>query len=265
MSTDQFEPGAEAAEPESLSNRQQDEMLYSVWKNNPTPRNLTNIVNRFNGVINKKVNEQAGSIPKSALHAEARSWVVHAIKTYDPTRGASLNTHVNHWVRKVSRINMENQNAARLSESQQLKFRHYNTGLQELSTQLNREPTHQELAGHLNWPIRQVKKMQREIQRDLYESGEEGSPTASSFDSNYLVHGYVFDNLNEDERKLVTVISAPENAHKTGAEKAAMLGVNLNRFNYLQKKLVDKMKGLKTEMESIHAASAQPRKFPRES
>ena len=42
---------------------------------------------------------------------------------------------------------------------------------------------------------------------------------------------------------------------------AVLMGVNVNRFNYLKRKLTDKVGALKTEMESLNAASTKPRRF----
>jgi len=241
--------------------KQQDMELWNAWKANPTPRNMSNLVQRFRGVMIKKLNEQSGSLPPSAIEAEINGWIVHAIKTYDPSRGAALNTHVNHWIKKVTRMNYDNQNAARLSEGQQLKFRAYHNGTQELATQLAREPTPVELAGHLNWSVRQVKKMQREIYSDLYDAGEDNAHVASAFNHEDTVRDFVRSNLNEDEHKLFGIISGDRTHSLSNDEQARMMGVNVNRFNYLKRKLTDKVGALKTEMESLNAASTKPRRF----
>ncbi len=245
---------------EHMDDKQKDTHLWHAWKQSPTPRNMSNLVKRFRGAMVKKVREQSGSVPDSALETEINGWIVHAVRTYDPNAGASLNTHVNNWITKVTRMNYENQNAARLSEGQQLKYRQYHSGMQELSTQLNRDPSPVELAGHLNWSVRQVKKMQREIFSDLYDAGEDNAHVATSFSHEHLVHGFIHDNLTQEERDLLGII-AGDKTHKLSNEAQAKLaGVNVNRFNYLKRKLTDKVSALKTEMENLNAASTRPRR-----
>lgn len=222
--------------------RTQDHAMYHEWKATPTKSNLGRLVNRFMPAIRSEVNRQMGSLPAEALTAEARKWAIHAVKTYDPSKGASLNTHVVTWLQKTRRANYQTQNAARLSEKQQRQFGEYNTGLQDLTSQLAREPTVQELAGHLGWTARQIKKMQAELTNDLHESGSEFNPTFKTFDNEQIRHQYVMSQLTPDEVKLFEMVGT--NEKMSVPEMATRLGVNVNRFHYLKKKLVTKIQEL---------------------
>lgn len=236
----------EFAKSEREDIRAQDHAMYHEWKASPTKGNLGRLVNRFMPAIRSEVNRQMGSLPAEALTAEARKWAIHAVKTYDSSKGASLNTHVVTWLQKTRRANYQTQNAARLSEKQQRQFGEYNTGLQDLTAQLAREPTVTELAGHLGWTARQVKKMQSEITNDLHESGSEFNPTFKTFDNEQIRHQYVMSQLTPDEVKLFEMIGT--NEKMSVPEMAAKLGVNVNRFHYLKKKLVTKIQELQTNI-----------------
>lgn len=230
--------------------KDKDIALYKAWKAEPTKANMGKLVHQLKPMISSEVNKLMGSVPPAALHAEAMKWTIHAIKTYDPDKGAALSTHVGHWLQKVKRLNYKTQNAARLAENQQLSYREYNLGRQELSAQLNREPTPQELATHLNWGVKQVNKFQRELFNDFYESGSDYSPEFTTFDSNKVQWDYVKENLSPEEKKLLDLLIKAESpgTKMNSGEIAAELGVNINRYNYLRRKLVDKMHGLQKEI-----------------
>lgn len=230
--------------------KDKDIALYNAWKETPSKANMGKLVKQLQPMISSEVNKLMGSVPPAALHAEAMKWTIHAINTYDPTRGAALSTHVGHWLQKVKRLNYKTQNAARLAENQQLSFREYNTGRQDLMSQLNREPSVQELAAHLGWTQKQVTKFQRELFNDFYESGSEYSPEFTSFDSNKIQWTYVKDNLTPEETKLLDLLMKSEDpaTKMTSSQIAEALGVNINRYNYLRRKLVDKMHGLQKEI-----------------
>lgn len=226
-----------------------DAELFDAWKKNPSPTTLGPLVAQLKPLIQKEVTRLSGSLPPSALSAEAHKWAIKAINTYDPTKGAQLSTHVTSLLRKTRRMNYKYQNAARLAETQQLKFHEFNTGRQELTTMLNREPSTQELAGHLKWKPKEVEKFKRELYQDFYESGSEVSPEFSRFNSNKFQWEYVLSNLTEDEHKLLKLVTQESEGKKLSAKDIAdKLGVDINRYNYLKRKLTDKMHQLQEEL-----------------
>lgn len=230
--------------------KDKDSDLYLKWKEKPSKGTLGALIQQLQPLINKEVSGLAGSVPTPALRAEANKWAVHAIKTYDPSRGTQLSTHVTTWLQKVKRVNYKSQNAARLAENQQLKFNEYNTGKLDLATQLNRDPQPHELAKHLGWSTKQVEKFQGELFNDFYESGSDYSPAFTKFDSNKVSWNYVMENLTPEEKRILDVVlKADDGPTKMSSDEIAKeLGVNVNRYNYLRRKLVDRMSELQKEM-----------------
>lgn len=228
--------------------RSKDEELYTAWKQNPSKENMGKLIKQLHPLITKEVNRLQGSVPPSALNAEATKWAIKAVQTYDPTKGASLSTHVNWLLMKTRRLNYKVQNAARLAENQQLKFHEFNTARLDLASQLNKEPSAHELSGHLGWTVKQVQKFQNELFNDFYESGSEATPAFTSFNTNKIQWDYVLSNLTEEEKKLLDMITNGEEKRKSADDIAKELGVNINRYNYLKRKLVEKMAHLQREI-----------------
>lgn len=230
--------------------KSKDMELYETWKANPTKGNMGALMSQLHPLLQREVSSLAGSVPAEALMAEAKKHTVHAIKTYDASKGTQLSTHVYTWLQKVKRLNYTTQNAARLAENQQLKFRDYNMARQDLSTQLNRDPTDEEMSRHLGWTPKQVKKFAGELYNDLYESGSEYNPEFTKFDSNHIAWEYAKSHLTAEESRLFDTIMLAEHGPKkmSAGDIATSLGVNLNRYNYLRGNLVKKIASLQSEI-----------------
>lgn len=228
--------------------------LYTAWKDNPTKSNMGALLKQLQPMIHREVSRLTGSVPTPALKMEATKWAIEGIKTFDPSHGAALSTHVANWLQKTKRLNYKVQNAARLAENQQLRFNQYNTARQDLMSELSREPTHEELAARITsqgkdtWTAKQVKKFQNELFNDFSESGAEYAPTFKEFDSGKIQWSYVMDNLTPDEKKLLDLLMKAEDTKMSAEQTAKELGVNINRYNYLRRKLVDRMAELKKEI-----------------
>lgn len=223
--------------------KSKDQELYDQWKATGSKQHLGQLINQLSGVIYQEVNRQSGSLPKSALAAEAKKWTIKAIQSYDPSKGTQLSTHVMNYLPKVRRMNYKFQNAVRLPENLQLQYKDYNSAVQELSDQLNREPTDEEVAKKMGWSKGQTVKFRNSLYADLIESASDKPAEFTRFNENAILMEYLMSQLTHDEKFIL------ENVKEMSAtELASKLGVNINRYNYLKKKLENKIRSIKTEI-----------------
>lgn len=223
--------------------RSKDRELFDQWKKTGSKQHLGQLVNQLSGVIYQEVNRQSGSLPNSALSAEAKKWAINAIKTYDPSKGTQLSTHVTNYLQRVRRLNYKYQNAVRLPENMQLLYRQWNLSNQELADQLNRDPTDEELAKSLGWSKPQVVKYRNSLYSDLSESASDKPAEFTHYNENAELMEYLMSQLTHDEKFIfdnVKEMPAPKIAEK--------LGVNINRYNYLKKQLQKKIEKIKMEI-----------------
>jgi len=222
--------------------REKDHELYMQWKKTGSKKDMGNLVENLNGLIFAEVRRASGSLPVSALSAEARKWAIKGIQTYDPAKGTAISTHVVNYLPKVRRMNYKYQNLVRLPENLQLKFHDYNMGLTMLTEELNREPTDEELAKKLGWGKPQTIKFKNSLYADLIESGSEKPSEYVQFNENAILMEHLMSQLDYQEKFIL------ENSKVLSSnELASKLGVNLNRLNYLKAKLADKIKGIKKD------------------
>lgn len=225
--------------------RERDLELWQAWKDTGSKQHFNQLLHQLTPVMYSEVHRASGTLPTPALAAEAKKWTITAIHNYDPSRGTALTTHVMNYLPKVRRMNYKYQNAVRLPENQQLKFHDYNRAITQLSDSLNREPTNDEIATHLGWSKGVTAKFKNSLYADLIESASERPAEFTEFNQSAILMRHMMSQLTPDEK-----IIFDESAKKTPIpEVAAKLKVNVNRYNYLKRKLTEKMLKIKTEIE----------------
>lgn len=222
--------------------------LWEIWNKTRSKKDLAALLEQLKPIILTEVRRQSGTLPGSALMAEAYNWTIKAVEAYDPNKGAAVSTYVTGYLRKLRRLNYQHQNMSRLPENQQIKFGTYNTAVQDLQAQLNRDPTDKELAGQLGWKQFEVKRMKDRLVEDLAESGSDVSAEFTSFGDQKILVNHIRDNLDDSERVLFDNAYLPKGTRKSNTDLANNLNVNINKLQYIRTKMTRKIRGLQSEM-----------------
>jgi DNA-directed RNA polymerase specialized sigma subunit len=220
-----------------------DTELYNTWKETNDRQALGKLVHNLHPLIYTEVQRASGTLPTSALSAEAKKWTVKAIQTYDPTKGVALSTHVMNYLPKIRRLNYKFQNAARLPENLQLQYHTWNQAVTQLQENLDRDPTDEELADHLGWKKKAVMKYKNSLFSDLVESGNEKPTETTTFNKNKVLYDYILQQLTREEKIIFENIDV-----LSSSQLAAKLGININRLNYIKKLLRLKILALQKEV-----------------
>ncbi len=146
-------------EAASKASRKANEMkLWHEWKaSDEDPKKLQPLMKLYDGVLHKKMEAwKAPTVPAEAFKAELQTHLIKAFKTYDPNRGAALNTHVENCLHKAKRYNNRFCNVAYIPEGQSVMIGKINTAKSKLQEELGREPTHEEIGNHLGMNAKRV-------------------------------------------------------------------------------------------------------------
>jgi DNA-directed RNA polymerase specialized sigma subunit len=217
--------------------------LFNTWKETGDKKALGKLISQLHPVIYSEVRRQSGTLPESALSAEAKTWALKAIQTFDPSKGVALSTHVMNYLPKVRRLNYKFQNAARLPENLQLQFSEFKNVVSHLTEVLNREPTDDEVAEELGWSKGAVIKFKGSLYEDLVESSTQRPFEATQFNYNSLLLSHIISKLDPQEK-----IILEDSGTLSSSELANKIGVNISRLNYLKSKLKDKIQAMKNEI-----------------
>lgn len=229
--------------PTTQSYKERDLELYHAWKNTGDKAALGALIKQLSPVVYSEVRRVSGTLPESALSAEAKKWTVHALQNFDPSKGVAVSTHVTNYLPKVRRLNYKYQNSARLPENLQLQFTEFKNAQSHLENTLNREPTDAELAAHLGWGKAVTVRLKNSLYEDLVESVVQRPSEITQFNENKLLMDHLMSKLDEQEKFLL--LNSKEMPAQDLAKK---LGVNISRLNYLKSKLKDKIQAIKTEI-----------------
>lgn len=221
---------------------------YNAYKQTGNLRDRTKTLMALSPVLFKKHQQLAGSLPDSALRAEISKHAITAIDSFDPERGAKLSTHVFNHIAQASRMNYQYQNTVRMSEDkQQGKFKHYKKALDDLNSELNRDPSDMELAKRLGWTEKEVRDMKSGLFSDVFESRQEVEDERSKFSDDKTRMKHVMDHLTDDEKKFFY--------DKTGGmsqtDMTAKYNMDINKLNYTGRKLTEKVRGLLGDYDGV--------------
>lgn len=217
--------------------------LWRAWKKSPTPKNLEPLFNQLNPLIGKEVNRWSGAVSSVPLTMEAKKLTVEALHSYDPKFGASLGTHVTNRLQKLSRLVYDTQNLARIPELALLNINTLNAAKKELEARHGREATIDELADHLSWSQKRIKKLNQFQHSEGVESLGTLPVSGNAEDDSNIV--YIYHGLAPEDQKLFEHLTGYGGAPKLNTKQISKkLDMNIGQVNYARKKLVTKIQDM---------------------
>jgi DNA-directed RNA polymerase specialized sigma subunit len=165
--------------------------LYEQWRKNPTDENMQKILEKARPIIYSEINKWSRGLSPELLLPKAEAQVIKAIKTYKPSSGTAITTHIVNYLQSLSRIPYTYQAVVRLPEYKLAKKFEFDRAQKELFMELGRDPTIDELAERLKWSRGAVVEMLKKTVRG--ESPESIDlpmfQYSSPIDVDYIYHG----------------------------------------------------------------------------
>jgi DNA-directed RNA polymerase specialized sigma subunit len=146
---EELEESKQAAAQEK---RDAEHMLWHQWnENGRKPKHLEPLLQAFEPTVRGKIRDwKAPRVNESAFRAELHTHMIKQFESYKPDRGASLRTWVENGIKKAMRYNAKNQNFAYIPEEPARFIGPIKKAKEELQEDLGRDPTHAEIAAHMN-------------------------------------------------------------------------------------------------------------------
>lgn len=239
----------------AVKSKQQRELeLWRKWKDGgQKPEDLRPLIASFQSLLRSQSKTYTGRvamIPDSAIEAEFKIQLVNALRTYDPSKGAALGTHVYNTLSRAHRYIATYQNVGRIPENRVYKIRNYEVAHTDLLEELDRDPTTAELAERLKrehpeqgWNEAEVDRLTRELRKDLVTQGFEVDPhVVSPSRESEILKLFVYE-LDGDERKLYRHLTGIGAKKVTStAELSEMFGVESYKISRMKARIQAKMK-----------------------
>lgn len=148
---------------------------WKRWKSSPSTESMASAVKALSPQIDAAISANPGLSPR-LVRSKAKGYVVRAIKSFDPSSGASLATHATNYLKPLARRGHTMLSASGRSRHFESTRGDYKKSFEDFVEQYGREPSHVEMAGRLKISGDLSKKMMGEMNGyEMPEGGIEGS------------------------------------------------------------------------------------------
>lgn len=240
--------------PHPHTRAEKDLHLWNHWQKTNHPNDMKGLLRAFDPLITKFTSQYRHSgIPHQALEAEAKINAVKAFKTYDPSKGTQLNTHVTNYLQKTQRLVMENKELTRIPEHRQTRISTYMNVRDLLRDKLGRDPNmhelHDELAAGWGvtdkanpWSTAEIERMEKELHKTLLssvDSLQENAVQEPSKESKLI--DYVYYELSPVEKSVFEYLTGRNGKPRLdGISIAKKLNLTQSRVSRMRAKIAEK-------------------------
>ena len=223
---------------------QDPDKYWQEWKKNPTPQNLLKTVKSFDGLINTSVGQQK-SINPTLLKSRAKILVSQAIKTYSPSEGAKLSTHVYNYLRPLNRDAKNMTEVSPLPRHSSDETSKYINFINDFSQENGRDPDDSEIMDGLGINKKTLTKLNLGVKYEIPESQLVGGvETEEDEESNRLNlwTEYVYNDLDSFGKKILDYKLGRNGNHIMSNDEIALkLKINPSEVSIRSSKIAEKI------------------------
>ena len=146
--------------PSSTTTATTPEAPYDVWRKAKTPKNLKSVITAHKPTIDSALKSYAGGMPGNNIRRRAEIMAAEAVKTYDPSHGTQLRSHMMNQMQGLRRVAAKFADPMPKPDRLRIEGAKLNHEKKTLTDVLGREPSLEELAEHSNYDIKKIRKLQ---------------------------------------------------------------------------------------------------------
>lgn len=177
---------------------------YSSWRKVRTPQNAGQLLGVLAPTIDSALTSFAPA-DRDALRTKARLMALRAVDTYDPKKGAKLNSHVFNSLRSLNREKARRTNVVHVPENMILEKNRLRLAKETGFAETGQEPTVEELADMTGISARRIEKLeavggQLSSSQTLTEKGD--TFFAKTEDPQRIWADYVYHDLDAPDKRI---------------------------------------------------------------
>lgn len=226
---------------------------YDIWVKQPTPENMSRVVSSLDPVINKAVTTYATGNVSPVVRGRARVLAMKAVRSFNPSRGAVLNTHIMGQLRPLARYARQAASSVKLSERKLLAFNDLHRIEEDFYDRNGRDPSDVELSDLSGLSNMRISKLRNYMSPIVSSHGAQdstlGAPITSRTDPNEVWLDYVYYDLDNVSRKILDwKLGRNGNPRLRNEEIAIKLKMTPSaisqRLSNIEQKLIAKPRGM---------------------
>ena len=164
------------------------------------------VVNGFDGLINTSIGQQK-NINRSLIKGRAKLLTIDAIKTFDPSSGANLSTHVYNYLRPINRESKDMVEVAPMSRHYTDESAKMINAITSFAENNGREPDDSEIRDILGISQKRLEKLNKIVKYEIPESqivgGMEDQDTDEQSNKLNLWTDYVYHDLGTKDKQIL--------------------------------------------------------------
>lgn len=142
---------------------------YMAWKQKPTARQMSQMINTVNPIINQGLSNYTGGLSRSPyMRGQAKKLTIDAIKSYAPEKG-DIKTHLMSHLQRLRRLAAHERQLVRLPERVAVSQQNLLQVEKDLEDELSRPPSDQEVADRMGMALTRIAEV-RHAARALPEA-----------------------------------------------------------------------------------------------
>jgi DNA-directed RNA polymerase specialized sigma subunit len=175
---------------------------FNTWKTDQKPESFNKIMDDLEPTINKGLGAFGKNDP--SLNSQAYILAARAVRSYDPERGASLNTHVYNNLKRLNRISSERSRAIHIPENQRVDHANISNYSAEYRDRHGHDPSLAQLSNNLEMSRKRIQRALNIAQQSESQSlTEKGDLTAKyQRTPDQIWADYVYHDLDETNKKI---------------------------------------------------------------
>ena len=124
------------------------------------------------GYIQANINKWSGPLPQVVMDAYGKHYALNAFKSFDPNKGANINTHLYNHISQLSRLVYQHQNVSQIPENQVQQLGRVEQAKNHLIDEYGREPEVHEIADYMNVPTVHIERIMKNNRKDFLNDSD---------------------------------------------------------------------------------------------
>lgn len=178
------------------------DQAYEMWRKNPSPQTAEPFLDALQPDIQKAIRNYGND--DDDFETKANLLALQYAETYDPKKGASIRTHINNGLHKLTQVRQERMSALHIPENVHAEKARIQETSEAFKAEFDREPNRQELADRTGLSIRALERIEKydpTAAESLFES-DKGDAMTERRSVNDMWMDYVYFELDPIDKKV---------------------------------------------------------------